>query len=50
LLAKVISAALRTYPWRPLQRIPGNYKTILDVFEQANSRSPGPRESQNSQV
>jgi glycosyltransferase involved in cell wall biosynthesis len=50
LLAKVISAALRTYPWRPLQRIPGNYKTILDVFEQSDHLPAAPGISRHSRA
>ncbi len=48
-LAKVMMAALRTYPWYPLRRIPGNYKTMLDVFEQTNPR-PNAGGNQNPQV
>jgi glycosyltransferase involved in cell wall biosynthesis len=40
-LAKAMMAALRTYPWSPLPRIKGNYRTILDVFEQTTPGLPG---------
>jgi glycosyltransferase involved in cell wall biosynthesis len=39
-LAKLMMATLRTYPWFPLRRIGGKYKTILDVFEQVDPRIP----------